>query len=144
MVTSLKAMLQTLILGSLGLLCGCAGLSADRYLENKRDFMIKQDTPPAYVAGYIDGCSSGRRLGTDKRFSYRKDTVRNERDALYARGWQEGHIHCRNEVLIEQQQRPNGNAAATQNIEEARNQRVQAESRAAETEIQEIWDELKK
>jgi len=139
----MKAILQIFVLGMVGLLCGCSGLSADRYLANKQEFMLKQNMPHSYVCGYIDGCSSGRRLAEDKRFSFRKDSHRAEKDALYARGWQEGQINCKNELLMEQQ-REQRLQEASSNVDEARHQRVKAESVAAEKEMQEIWDELKK
>lgn len=131
-------------------LVGCAGmtgLSPDRYLSSKYTYMVNQGNPPSYVAGYVDGCSTGRRVGGDKRFGYRKNNTRAEKDALYARGWQEGQINCRNEVLQEtcdplkpeQVRAPMGLS-----IDEARRQRVEAESRASDTEVSEIWEELKK
>jgi hypothetical protein len=143
----MKAKLHFLVIGTLGLVMGCTGLSSDRYLQNKQSFMINQGNPPSYVEGYIDGCSAGRRLGGDKRFVYRKDSVRFDKDALYSRGWQEGQINCRNEVLAEDQHMLSTNkkeAPKTQNIDDERQKRVEAESRAAEAEMREIWEELKK
>lgn len=134
-------------------LAGCAGmtgLSPDRYLSNKYSYMVTQGNPPSYVAGYVDGCATGRGIAGDKRFKYRKNNTRAERDALYARGWQDGQINCRNEVLQEtcdplkpERIRP-GNAPLGLSLDEARRQRVEAESRAADSEINEIWEELKK
>lgn len=82
-------------------LVGCTGLSSERYLANKQTFMLSQGFPPAYVAGYADGCSAGRRLAGDTNFVFRKNNTRFDRDALYARGWQEGQINCRNEAQEE-------------------------------------------
>ena len=102
--------------------------------------MLDQGDPPAYVAGYVDGCGAGRRLAGDKSFAYRKNNTRFEKDALYARGWQEAQINCRNEALTQdlrslvdpkKQQTPN-------------DKKVEAENRAAEVEMHEIWEELKK
>jgi hypothetical protein len=129
---------------AVGMLSGCTGLSADRYLLNKQHFMLEQGDPPAYVAGYIDGCSSGRRLGEDKNFKHRKNSTRFDKDALYARGWQMGQINCRNEVLsmkAHPMPSPFGkkkSAAAPMDPVEA------AAQKQMEIEMREIWDELKK
>jgi hypothetical protein len=106
--------------------------------------MLSQGNPPSYVAGYIDGCSAGRRLAGDKTFTYRKNNSRFETDALYARGWQEGQINCRNEVLVESSD-PNRGAVLTP----APESRVEEfptnpQKRAEEIEMQKMWDELKK
>ena len=134
----------------LGGCTGIIGISPDRYLSNKYTHMVGQGNPPSYVEGYVDGCSTGRRLSGDKRFRYRKDETRATKDALYARGWQEGQINCRNEVLQETYDplRPEKNRTKREpvglSLEEARKQRVEAESRASDTAVQEIWEELKK
>lgn len=83
------------------LVAGCTGLSAERFLANKQTYMMSQGFPPAYVVGYVDGCSAGRRLAGDTNFVFRKNNTRFDRDALYARGWQEGQINCRNEAQEE-------------------------------------------
>lgn len=130
------------------LLSGCntswTGISPDRYLANKRSFMLNQSHPLAYVEGYVDGCSTGRRLAGDKKFGYCKDTIRYERNALYARGWQNGQIQCRNEVVMEREQAERCDSESYLNLDEARRRRVEAESRAADAEVQDIWNELKK
>jgi len=131
------------------LLSACTGLSANRYLGNKHLFMVGRGDPTAYADGYVDGCAVGRRLAGDKRFSYRQDRPRFEKDALYARGWQEGQINCRNEVLAQ------GFAIAPKKDQPSRpsHPNVQqdvplsakhAEHHAVEAEMREIWDELKK
>lgn len=128
-------------------LSGCAGLSPSRYLSNKQTFMVNQGNPPSYVDGYVDGCSSGRRLGGDKRFVYRKNSSRFDKEALYATGWQQGQINCRNEILSEAQIEPKSNKKTktpTNSIELERQKRVEAESKAAEAELHEMWEELKK
>ena len=136
-------------LGVLGFLAGCTtGLSSGRYLANKQEHMVKQGNPPAFVEGYVDGCSSGRRLSGDKKFAHRKDSLRFEKDALYARGWQEGQINCRNEALSEATGAldgfPNNAGVLDNSIDAERHRRVEAESRVAEKQMHEIWEELKK
>ncbi len=146
----MKFNLHIFVAAIIVLLSGCTGLSPDRYLSNKQTFMLNQGNPPAYVLGYIEGCSSGRRLAGDKRFAYRKNTIRFDKDALYARGWQEAQINCRNESLAEALKVPAVNGrkdsdpSSANTIEAQRHRRVEAESRAAEAEMREIWEELKK
>ena len=107
--------------------------------------MLNQGNPPAYVAGYVDGCASGRRLGGDRRFSYRKNNTRFDKDALYARGWQEAQINCRNETLTE------GEFLTYENPPDAASKRAKPKTEAlseadrkAEEEMRIIWEELKK
>ena len=130
------------ILGALALLplSGCIGLSGKRYLENKHLFMVGRGDPAPYADGYVDGCSCGRRLAGDQRFKYRQNTVRLEKDALYARGWQEGQINCRNEVIADGMQIHQKPTAGSPEISEA----TTPEQKAIEAEMRELWNELKK
>lgn len=129
-------------------LTGCSMVNTTRYLTYKHEFLVKQGNPPAYVDGYVDGCSSGLRMAGDNNFKYKKNAERADRDALYAKGWNDGQICCRNEMLLEKQRKAQEEAAKAgqsyNSIEEQRNRRVQAESRAADTEMREIWEELRK
>ncbi|HXH55629.1 MAG TPA: hypothetical protein VNK03_07820 [Gammaproteobacteria bacterium] len=130
-------------------LTGCVGgLSPERFLLNKQSFMLSEGSPPAYVAGYVDGCSAGRRLAGDKRFVYRKNGTRFEKDALYARGWQEGQINCRNEALEEDTYiggKPKGGwrklESPTSNMEKKSVERV---NHAEEEKMRVMWEELRK
>jgi hypothetical protein len=144
----MKVKVQIFLMMSLALLTGCAGLNSERYLSNKQAFMLSEGNPPAYVAGYVDGCSTGRRLGGDKHFKYHKNAVRFEKDALYARGWQEGQINCRNEALEEETHlggkskggwRKLGSAAPSE-----ANQKVETANRADEEAMRAMWEELRK
>ncbi|HQW58106.1 MAG TPA: hypothetical protein PK583_04045 [Gammaproteobacteria bacterium] len=130
-------------------LTGCAGgLNPERYLLNKQSFMLSEDNPPAYVSGYVDGCSAGRRLAGDKRFVYRKNGARFEKDALYARGWQEGQINCRNEALEEETYiagRPKGGWRKLENATpDTENRRVQSANHVEEEKMRAMWEELRK
>lgn len=145
----MKVRLRFFKLAVLGFVAGCTGLSPERFLANKQEFMISQGNPPTYVAGYIDGCSSGRRLAGDKGFVYRKNNTRFEKDALYARGWQEGQINCRNEALEEAVRSASANGTemvVTTKVPEPESMAppVDAKSRAEEIEMRQIWEELKK
>jgi hypothetical protein len=145
-------LLAFLSMGNLGFLTGCTGLSSDRYLFNKRSFMLSEDHPPAYVAGYVDGCSAGRRLAGDNRFVYRKDSVRFDKDALYAQGWQEGQINCRNEALAEEihpvpsnQGRHKASHRTLRNVtEKVEVKKTTEEDQAVEAEMRQMWEELRK
>ncbi len=148
----MKVRLHFFIWGILGFLTGCTGLNPERYLFNKQSYMLSEGHPPAYVAGYVDGCSAGRRLGGDNRFVYRKNNTRFDKDALYAQGWQEGQINCRNEALAENVQPvskdPSENKKSKKAIEktadtEAR-KHLESENQAAEEEMRQIWEELRK
>lgn len=136
----MKAKLHILLVLSL-LLAACTGGSV-RYLTERRSIMLGKGNPPAYVDGYVDGCSSGRRMGGDKHFPYRKDVSRAARDALYSRGWIEGQIACRNETLGEMRQKERSSFYSS--LDEERRRRVERESHAAEAQMHEIWEELRK
>lgn len=146
-VTKLKP--YVIMIAILAFVTGCAGgLSPERYLLNKQSFMLSEGNPPAYVTGYADGCSAGRRLAGDKRFVYRKNGTRFEKDALYARGWQEGQINCRNEALEEDTYiggKPKGGwrklEASTPNTE---NRKVESVNHAEEEKMRLMWEELRK
>lgn len=141
-------MVGALPLIAVAFLVGCAGgLSPDRYLLNKQSFMLNEGNPPAYVAGYIDGCSAGRRLAGDKRFVYRKNGSRFEKDALYARGWQEGQINCRNEAVKEEAFIDENGRGGWRKLEAStpnQNKRVESVNRAEEEKMRAIWEEIRK
>jgi hypothetical protein len=138
----MKNKLVVLIYGVILFLSGCGGLSADRHLSSLRDHLICEGKPPAYVDGYVAGCDTGRYLAGVKGSYYRKDAVRAENDALYARGWQDGQIACRNEAIVERQQQAIASGGSgnyiSGNSDETRRRRME------EAEMQEIWDQLKK
>lgn len=146
----MKLKCQTLLIGHslsmcLLMLMGCATPQGVQwYLADKQSVLVAKGNPPAYVEGYLDGCSSGRRMGGDRRFAYKKDEARAEREALYARGWQEGNICCKNETLTDAYEKQYANPGMGSSIDAERQRRVQAESIAAEAEMREIWEELKK
>ena len=143
-----KLKMYLVFIASTLILTGCTGLSPDRYLANKQKFMLDQGDPPAYVAGYVDGCAAGRRLAGDKSFVYRKNNTRFEKDALYARGWQEAQINCRNEALaqdlrglVDPKKKDDQELSG---IGAEKKRKMDAKSRAVEAEMHEIWEELKK
>lgn len=47
--------------------------------------------PPAFRAGYIDGCESARRITETMR-----DEQRFKTDSMYASGWRDGFDICKN------------------------------------------------
>lgn len=134
--------LVILIFGTVLSLTGCVGLSSNKHLSSLRDHLICEGKPPAYVDGYVAGCDTGRYLAGVKGSYYRKDAERAEQDALYARGWQDGQIACRNEAIIERQQQAiasgGSGSVISSNSDEVRRRRME------EAEMQEIWEQLKK
>lgn len=144
-VIFMKVNLHILMWVILGTLTGCTGLNANRYLSNKQSFMLDQGDPPSYVAGYVDGCSTGRRLGGDKHFVYRKDNLRFNKDALYAKGWQEGQINCRNEALEEDERlgRNKYGSVRDKNLVDEKGA-MHRDGRSEEEQMRIMWDELKK
>lgn len=139
---SMKIKLIGLVIGSTLLLAGCGAVSPDRHLSSLRDHMVAEGKPASYVDGYVDGCDSGRYLAGVKKSYYRKDNLRSEQDALYARGWQDGQICCRNEAIVEKQQKALASGVCSDLVssstDETRRRRME------EAEMQEIWDQLKK
>jgi hypothetical protein len=140
----MKVNLHILIWVLLGTLTGCTGLSANRYLSNKHSFMLEQGDPPSYVAGYIDGCSTGRRLSGDTNFNYRKDNLRFDKDALYAKGWQEGQINCRNEALEEDERLGRGRYGSVREKNLAQSGAIKADNSSEEEQMRTMWDQLRK
>lgn len=134
--------LVILIFGTILSLTGCVGLSSNKHLSSLRDHLICEGKPPAYVDGYVAGCDTGRYLAGVKGSYYRKDATRAEQDALYARGWQDGQIACRNEAIIERQQQAiasgGSGSVISSDMDETRRRRME------EAEMQEIWEQLKK
>ena len=96
----------------------------------------------------MDGCSAGRRLAGDKRFVYLKNGTRFEKDALYARGWQEGQINCRNEAIEEDEYiggKPKNRWARFKapTLREE-NKKVESTDAAEEEKMRAMWEELRK
>lgn len=119
------------------MLTGCGVMKTDGYLTGKRDTLMVDGKPAAYVDGFVDGCSSGMRMAGDRKFKYVKDNTRADNDALYAKGWDDGQICCRNEALVMKQ-------GGGSSYEEERRRRIKATSKADEAEMREIWEQLRK
>lgn len=124
------------------ILTGCTGVNTDRYLSSKREVMLADGKPQAYIDGYMDGCGSGMCLAGDKRFKFIKNQIRMDQDALYARGWDDGQICCRNEMLVEQQLR--AESGGSLDYEEERRRRIKDRTHADDAEMRELWEQLKK
>lgn len=145
MKVKLPILLLIQVIALFSTLPGCSSSTggARSYLVDKQAVLLAKGNPPSYVDGYIDGCSTGKRMGGDRRFAYKRDGERAEREALYARGWQEGQITCKNETLRDDYYRQSEQGVGS-SVDAERHRRVEAESRAAEAEMREIWEELKK
>jgi hypothetical protein len=60
--------------------------------------LIEQGLPPAYAAGYADGCASGTEAAGGLFAEARKDASRYAADDQYTRGWDEGFEECRRDT----------------------------------------------
>lgn len=57
--------------------------------------MIERGHPPAYAAGYADGCASGKAAAGGVFAEARKDASRYDADSQYTQGWDVGFEECR-------------------------------------------------
>jgi hypothetical protein len=60
--------------------------------------LIERGLPPAYAAGYDDGCASGKAAGGDLFSEAEKDESRYASDRQYAEGWDEGFAKCKRDL----------------------------------------------
>jgi hypothetical protein len=60
--------------------------------------MLERGHPPAYAAGYADGCASGKEAAGGLFASARKDASRYGADDQYAAGWDDGFEKCRRDM----------------------------------------------
>ena len=60
--------------------------------------LIEQGQPPAYAAGYADGCASGKEAAGGLFADARKDQDRYGADSQYTQGWDEGFEECRRDM----------------------------------------------
>ena len=76
------AMKKSFLLIAVVLSCGCA--------PQKKDANVNlAGYPPAFRAGYLDGCESSKRTSGQIR-----DEDRFKRDSQYASGWRDGYDIC--------------------------------------------------
>lgn len=60
--------------------------------------MIARGHPPAYAAGYADGCASGREAAGGLLADARRDASRYGGDDQYTAGWEDGFEKCRRDM----------------------------------------------
>ena len=74
--------------------------------------MLERGHPPAYAAGYADGCASGKAAAGGLFADARKDARRHGADDQYTEGWDDGFEECRRDmaamVLDARLRRPSG------------------------------------
>jgi hypothetical protein len=75
-------MKNLLLLVATVLLAACAGPKKDPNVN-------LAGYPPAFHAGYVDGCESSKRESSEI-----KDKARFKNDAQYASGWRDGYDIC--------------------------------------------------
>jgi hypothetical protein len=56
--------------------------------------LVERGYPPAYAAGYDDGCASGKAAAGGLFEQAEKDPQRSQGDSEYARGWDDGYQKC--------------------------------------------------
>lgn len=66
--------------------CNTAQTRADRLTEGQ---------PPAYRAGFGDGCYSGYSAAGNPYYRLTKDVRRYSSDDLYRMGWDDGMVNCK-------------------------------------------------
>jgi hypothetical protein len=76
----------------LGALLAVVALAACGSVEQT---MIERGHPPAYAAGYADGCASGKEAAGGLFAESRKDASRYGVDDQYTEGWDGGFAQCR-------------------------------------------------
>jgi hypothetical protein len=57
--------------------------------------LIERGLPPAYAAGYDDGCASGKAAGGGLFSEAQKNDGRYAADSQYAKGWNDGFAKCK-------------------------------------------------
>ncbi len=67
------------------LFAGCA---------STQETMMAKGYPPAYAAGYGDGCSSGKQAGGSMFDEFKKNVKRYSSDKQYKQGWDDGFKQC--------------------------------------------------
>ena len=60
--------------------------------------MIERGHPPAYAAGYADGCPSGKEAAGGLFADARRDASRYGADDQYTEGWDVGFEECRRDM----------------------------------------------
>ena len=60
--------------------------------------LIERGLPPAYAAGYADGCASGKETAGGLFAEASKDASRYDTDSEYTQGWNEGFEECRRDM----------------------------------------------
>jgi hypothetical protein len=60
--------------------------------------LIERGLPPAYAAGYDDGCASGNAAGGSLFSEAQKDESRYPANSQYAKGWDDGFAKCKRDL----------------------------------------------
>jgi hypothetical protein len=74
------------------LMTGCAGVSKQDYLSEKRTIAVSQGATPAYADGFQDACDGVYDA------TFKKNLRRSSSDREYEKGWQDGRQHCQKEA----------------------------------------------
>ena len=83
------------------LLTGCASYYGGGYYGPRAtsidqvDLMVGTQQPVEYRVGFQSGCDSGSVSAGNRAYTFKKDVVRYDVDALYKQGWDDGYNRCR-------------------------------------------------
>jgi hypothetical protein len=80
------------------LLATFAALVALTACTSTEEALIERGLPPAYAAGYDDGCASGNAAGGSLFSEAQKDESRYAADSQYGKGWDEGFAKCKRDL----------------------------------------------
>lgn len=135
---------------------GCAPAPEEHIYRVHRG-QVKAGMDSAYAQGYADGCSSAWYLEGFREYPFRKNAVRTQHDAQYARGWREGHRVCLAEAKQEASKNRHGsrrfflrNSSSSEDYEGPGPARYKREEIRPDdediyrSEQEAIWEELRK
>lgn len=100
-----------------------------RQLNKVKNDLLANNYPESYADGYVEGCSSGRMCEGDTSYRYQKNVARYMSNNEYAKGWNNGLHHCKQEII---------------RMRGGRKKTTQEQECELEFERQEMWHELKK
>ena len=114
------------------MLAGCATkVQKEDFLQMKRNQLIAKGNSQDFVDGYISGCTSGKSIVGDERYTVEKDELRYSQSRDYSIGWERGCYECRDAGINKLQHKVHQEYVPAENPEE-------------EMERMKIWEELKK
>lgn len=84
---------------NLVLTCAAIGLAGCASQQSSEEALLQHGYSPNYVAGYHDGCPSGKRVGGDPIAQRQQDAAAYAAGGDYKTGWDYGFVQCRETEL---------------------------------------------